>query len=102
MCPCQFATGTPLTYSGLEYFRGALPITGWYTHTTTPNTEQFYDCHDSGFGRGHHAARSYHLGGVQVAFSDGSIRFVRDSIPLATWIALGTKAGGEPVAASDF
>ena len=45
----------------------------------------------------HHFARSYHQGGVNVALCDGSVRFVRDSIPLATWVAMGTKAGGEVV-----
>jgi prepilin-type N-terminal cleavage/methylation domain-containing protein/prepilin-type processing-associated H-X9-DG protein len=99
---CQSPGSSPLTYSGLEYFRGELPITGWYTHTVTPNSTTFWDCHDSGFSRGHHAARSYHTGGVNVAFADGSIRFVHDSIALSTWIALGTKNGGEPIASSDF
>jgi len=94
---CKNAVGTPLTYSGLEYFRGALPITGWYTHTATPNSQIYYDCHDTGFAKGHHAARSYHLGGVNVIFCDGSVRFISDSIDPATWIALGTKSGGEAV-----
>jgi prepilin-type N-terminal cleavage/methylation domain-containing protein/prepilin-type processing-associated H-X9-DG protein len=99
---CQFATGTPLTYSGLEYFRGALPITGWYTHTATPNSTKYFDCHDSGFGKGHHAARSYHSGGVNVSFADGSVKFVGDGILPALWTALGTKSGGEPINSSDL
>jgi prepilin-type processing-associated H-X9-DG protein len=44
------------------------------------------------------AARSKHSGGVNVAFADGSVRFIRDSINLQTWQAMGTKAGGEVVA----
>jgi prepilin-type N-terminal cleavage/methylation domain-containing protein/prepilin-type processing-associated H-X9-DG protein len=43
------------------------------------------------------AARSRHTGGVNVAMSDGSIRFVRNSIPLQTWSAMGSMAGGEVV-----
>jgi prepilin-type processing-associated H-X9-DG protein len=43
------------------------------------------------------AARSRHAGGVNVLFADGSVRFVRDSIGLATWQALGTMDGGEVV-----
>jgi prepilin-type N-terminal cleavage/methylation domain-containing protein/prepilin-type processing-associated H-X9-DG protein len=96
-CKFPVANGSTLTYSGLEYFRGALPITGWYTHTATPNSQIYYDCHDNGFGKGHHAARSYHLGGVNVAFCDGSMRFISDTIAPATWIALGSKTGGEPI-----
>jgi hypothetical protein len=34
---------------------------------------------------------------VNVALADGSVRFVRDSIPLATWQALATRTGGEVV-----
>jgi prepilin-type N-terminal cleavage/methylation domain-containing protein/prepilin-type processing-associated H-X9-DG protein len=42
-------------------------------------------------------ARSFHNGGVNAQFMDGSVRFVTDSIPQATWRALGTRNGGEPV-----
>jgi len=41
------------------------------------------------------SARSYHLGGVNVAFADGSNRFITNNINLQTWNALGTRAGGE-------
>ena len=40
-------------------------------------------------------ASSAHVGGVLVSMCDGSVRFVRDSIPLATWRAMGSKDGGE-------
>lgn len=40
-------------------------------------------------------ARSYHTGGVNVALMDGSVRFIRDALDLATWRALGTRQGGE-------
>jgi prepilin-type N-terminal cleavage/methylation domain-containing protein/prepilin-type processing-associated H-X9-DG protein len=39
--------------------------------------------------------RSAHPGGLQFAMADGSVRFVNDSIPLATYRAMGTRAGGE-------
>jgi prepilin-type N-terminal cleavage/methylation domain-containing protein/prepilin-type processing-associated H-X9-DG protein len=42
-------------------------------------------------------ARSYHPGGVNALFMDGSVRFVANSIPQATWRALGTRNGGEAV-----
>jgi prepilin-type N-terminal cleavage/methylation domain-containing protein/prepilin-type processing-associated H-X9-DG protein len=41
------------------------------------------------------AARSRHTGGVNAAFSDGSIRFMRNSIAQTTWQAMGSMAGGE-------
>ena len=40
-------------------------------------------------------ARSPHTGGVNAALCDGSVRFVRDSIDIATWRAAGTSQGGE-------
>ena len=42
-------------------------------------------------------ARSYHSQGVNVAMMDGSVRFVRNTINLATWRALGTRDGGEVI-----
>lgn len=43
----------------------------------------------------HHAARSQHPGGVNVALCDGSVRFVADDIDLTTWRALSTTHGNE-------
>jgi prepilin-type processing-associated H-X9-DG protein len=40
-------------------------------------------------------ARSNHSGGLNAAMCDGSVRFVRDSIPLPIWQAISTTRGGE-------
>ncbi|MCI0461168.1 MAG: DUF1559 domain-containing protein [Gemmataceae bacterium] len=48
-------------------------------------------------GNGFFAARSQHPGGVNVLLVDGSVRFLSNSIPLQTWRALSTRAGGEVV-----
>jgi prepilin-type N-terminal cleavage/methylation domain-containing protein/prepilin-type processing-associated H-X9-DG protein len=40
---------------------------------------------------------SNHSGGVNVAMGDGSVRFVRDSLPLAAIHAFSTRQGGETV-----
>jgi len=45
----------------------------------------------------HNAARSHHLGGVNVSLCDGSVRFITNTITLATWSAMGTMNGGELV-----
>jgi prepilin-type N-terminal cleavage/methylation domain-containing protein/prepilin-type processing-associated H-X9-DG protein len=46
---------------------------------------------------GQSAARSRHTGGVNVALCDGSIRFVSNSVALATWRAVSTMNGGEVI-----
>jgi prepilin-type N-terminal cleavage/methylation domain-containing protein len=45
----------------------------------------------------HKAARSKHTGGVNALIGDGSVRFVRNSIPVNTWRAMGTMNGGEVI-----
>jgi prepilin-type N-terminal cleavage/methylation domain-containing protein/prepilin-type processing-associated H-X9-DG protein len=92
-------------YSGGQYYRGFY-IGSFYNHTTTPNYKG-RDCYTEDGPiwlvdyRGHQAARSYHPGGVNVLFADGSGRFVSDRISLATWQALGTRAAGD-FPGSDF
>jgi prepilin-type processing-associated H-X9-DG protein len=41
------------------------------------------------------AATSRHAGGVNVAFGDGGVRFVQNTIDLNLWRALGSRDGGE-------
>jgi len=47
-------------------------------------------------------ARSYHPGGVNALFGDGSVRFIKNSINGFIWRALGSVAGGEVVSADSF
>ena len=47
-------------------------------------------------------ANSRHPGGVNVGLADGSVRFVKDSVDLAAWRALGTRNGGEVLSADAF
>jgi prepilin-type N-terminal cleavage/methylation domain-containing protein/prepilin-type processing-associated H-X9-DG protein len=47
-------------------------------------------------------ARSYHPGGVNALFGDGSVRFIKDSVNGLTWRALGTVAGGEALSADSY
>jgi prepilin-type N-terminal cleavage/methylation domain-containing protein/prepilin-type processing-associated H-X9-DG protein len=91
---CNTPGGSTLKYSGLQYYRGNLIITAYYTHTLTPNSKK-YDCTASTFSRGHHAARSYHPGGVNASFCDGNVRFVTETVSDKIWRELGTRGGGE-------
>ena len=51
---------------------------------------------------GYHNATSNHPGGVNVTMSDGSVRFVKASIGMQTWWALGTKANGEVLSSDSY
>ncbi len=47
-------------------------------------------------------SRSYHPGGVNALFGDGSVRFTKSTIAGATWRALGTVAGSEVVSSDQY
>jgi prepilin-type N-terminal cleavage/methylation domain-containing protein/prepilin-type processing-associated H-X9-DG protein len=73
-----------------------------YNHVMTPNTWSCVFPHPSNGtnldnGGGAFTASSYHPGGVNVAFADGSVRFVEDSIDMNVWWAMGTRTGGETI-----
>jgi len=77
-----------------------------YNHYLQPNSPEF-DCVAARVGGtldimhsayGWKAARSWHRGGVNAVFADGSLRFVTDDVDQATWRAYSTVAGKEIVA----
>jgi prepilin-type processing-associated H-X9-DG protein len=47
-------------------------------------------------------ATSAHPGGVNVCMADGSVKFVKDSVAISTWRAIGTRSGGEVVSANEY
>jgi prepilin-type N-terminal cleavage/methylation domain-containing protein/prepilin-type processing-associated H-X9-DG protein len=90
-----------IRYRGLQYYRG-LPEMNQYTHTVPPNYHG-YDCgDDSSFTMAHIAARSYHTGGVNVCFADGSVHFISSGIAFPTWQAIGTRSAGDIPDATQF
>jgi prepilin-type N-terminal cleavage/methylation domain-containing protein/prepilin-type processing-associated H-X9-DG protein len=99
----------PNKFTHAEWVDGKVHETG-FTTTFTPNTVVPYPgqansdvdyvaATESNLGDTYAAvtSRSFHSGGVNVMLMDGSVRFVRNTIPLATWRALGTRAGGEVI-----
>jgi len=74
-----------------------------YTHVNTPNR---LSCHaangpggDPGSWYDAITPTSNHSGGVNVGFCDGSVRFIKDSINMQAWWAIGTRDGGEVISA---
>jgi prepilin-type N-terminal cleavage/methylation domain-containing protein/prepilin-type processing-associated H-X9-DG protein len=110
--PPSCATQTSyLEYRGEEWYR-ALPSTAFFSHTLTPNS-QIQDCLNlatttvNGNSLGlqtcaHTALRSYHPGGANVSFCDGSVRFIKNTVNPTTWLALGSIAGGEVVSSDAY
>jgi prepilin-type N-terminal cleavage/methylation domain-containing protein/prepilin-type processing-associated H-X9-DG protein len=70
-----------------------------YQHLTTPN---FISCMFPANWRIMHGASSQHPGGVNVLLGDGSVRFVKDSISMMTWQALGSRNGGEVLSSDSY
>jgi prepilin-type N-terminal cleavage/methylation domain-containing protein/prepilin-type processing-associated H-X9-DG protein len=90
---CPDTWSSAVTYVGNQYYRGFIS-TSMYTHFVPPNYKGG-ECTDANGAV--MAARSYHNGGVNVGFSDGSIRFVNDSIDPVTWAYLGSRGDGVAV-----
>jgi prepilin-type N-terminal cleavage/methylation domain-containing protein/prepilin-type processing-associated H-X9-DG protein len=71
----------------------------------TPAVDIDYDTNDENNGGPTYAAvtsRSYHPGGINSLFGDGSVHFVKSSVSGDTWRALGTMAGGEVISSDSY
>ena len=96
---------TYFRYVGLQYYRGSVSSTIAYSHTLPPNwnrktqtvATQKFGCGNTSFAQAHIPAASYHTGGANIAYADGSCRLISDSVDFAAWQALGSRAGGEVV-----
>ncbi len=78
-------------------FMGAPWVNGQhvFNHITAPNTRS---CGFFIVNRATMPASSRHAaGGVNLLYGDGSVRWIKNSIDVQTWRAIGTKAGGEIV-----
>jgi prepilin-type processing-associated H-X9-DG protein len=93
---CDGAAGTFSAKRGGKWIDGHYGNT-LYNHYYTPNPAGKWDCGNGSHNKGLSTARSYHTGGVNVAFADGSVRFVSNSVPLDVWRAISTRNTGEVV-----
>ncbi len=87
--------------SQFPLFMGAPWVNGQHVclHVTGPNTRS---CGFFTALRAIMPPSSHHPGGVNLLFGDGSVRFIKDSVNLVVWQALGTRAGGEIISADSF
>jgi prepilin-type processing-associated H-X9-DG protein len=68
-------------------------------HVTTPNTRS---CGFFIVNRAVMPPSSKHAGGVNLLLGDGSVKFIKDSVSLQTWRALGTRNGGEVISSDSY
>jgi len=65
-----------------------------YNHYYAPNAPK-WDCMNLPQQKALMTARSYHFGGVNQGFCDGSVRFIDNQIELKVWRAYSTRDGAE-------
>jgi prepilin-type N-terminal cleavage/methylation domain-containing protein/prepilin-type processing-associated H-X9-DG protein len=99
-CTALPPTALPLTSrQGMSWVMGEMCCTT-YNHVAPPNART---CASLGFpGTMANMAMqvppsSNHSGGVNILFGDGTVRFVKSTVGVNTWRALGTRNGGEVV-----
>jgi prepilin-type N-terminal cleavage/methylation domain-containing protein/prepilin-type processing-associated H-X9-DG protein len=77
-----------------------------YSHTSPPNSKSCW--YSDVPGRPYSgiasvvSSASRHPGGSNTAFCDGSVKFIKSSISIQTWNALGTRNGGEVISSDSY
>jgi prepilin-type processing-associated H-X9-DG protein len=102
------ATGTPALSSVMGYqWWSSFPgyVNNNYNHVGTPNSRQCQNNPIDAWGMdvyGTASPNSFHPGGVNVSFADGSVHFVKDTVSPLSWWALGTRASGEVLSSDSY
>jgi prepilin-type N-terminal cleavage/methylation domain-containing protein/prepilin-type processing-associated H-X9-DG protein len=83
-----------------------IPI-GWNSNTVDPTTSPCYNnWHDypvgCRFSYDSTGFKAQHPGGANFLFGDGSVRFLKSSLNLITYCALGSRAGGEVISSDSY
>jgi prepilin-type N-terminal cleavage/methylation domain-containing protein/prepilin-type processing-associated H-X9-DG protein len=108
---CKSVPGTAVAV-GTNYWSGAC----WsgshagtlrfnaYNHVATPNglTCTAQSTEDPGTADTAITPKSNHSGGINVGMCDGSVKFIKDTISIPTWWAIGTKNQSEVVSADAY
>jgi prepilin-type N-terminal cleavage/methylation domain-containing protein/prepilin-type processing-associated H-X9-DG protein len=83
-------------------------VNSGYSHYNTPNGFICLNMNTDpqpgvwGGGVGAVSPSSNHSGGINVCFTDGSVRFVKDTVNPQTWWAIGSRNGGEVVGSDQY
>ena len=86
---------------GGTWYSGHTSCTG-YTHVMPPNALSC-EFDNNGFQPdGALTASSRHAGGINVMMMDGSVRFAKSTINIATWQAIGSMSGNEVISSDAF
>jgi prepilin-type processing-associated H-X9-DG protein len=106
--PATTAPTNPTQWSGACWsgdHAGTLHFNA-YNHNNTPNGLSCVAGNSWGGPPGGFndaiTAGSLHAGGVNVCFTDGSVKFIKESISIPTWWAIGTRNQSELVSADQY
>ncbi|WP_165075584.1 DUF1559 family PulG-like putative transporter [Paludisphaera rhizosphaerae] len=101
---CQASTKIAYSQKGIDWLLMSCGKGGSYSHIMPPNQNACW------WGTGDTnntdntvvGASSYHSGGVNAGFLDGSVKFIKNSVSSPTWWAIATKSGGEIVSSDSL
>jgi prepilin-type N-terminal cleavage/methylation domain-containing protein/prepilin-type processing-associated H-X9-DG protein len=98
--PAAGVTATSQVAMGTYWWMGR-QYSGRYAQVMPPNSKQ---CTTGGINYGEIAfgPTSKHPGGANLAFGDGSVRFVKSTVTPQVWWALGSREGGEVISADQY
>jgi prepilin-type N-terminal cleavage/methylation domain-containing protein/prepilin-type processing-associated H-X9-DG protein len=108
VCTTKFQTAFLADDRGYRWGLGAMGYSLFNTVVPPNGAGQYVwnscrvDCCDQAQAAHYCPATSNHPGGVNILLTDGSVRFIKNSINLPTWWALGTKANGEVITADGY
>jgi prepilin-type N-terminal cleavage/methylation domain-containing protein/prepilin-type processing-associated H-X9-DG protein len=98
------ANGAPTPIGHTRWTNGGVYYSG-ITTALPPNQAVDWDWVDENDGGPTFmslSASSKHPGGVNMAFGDGSVKFIKNTVNASTWRALGTVAGGEVISSDSY
>jgi prepilin-type N-terminal cleavage/methylation domain-containing protein/prepilin-type processing-associated H-X9-DG protein len=107
-CSTAWKAGTQGQGPGITWATGAMGYTLFNTVIPPNGGGQipWQACRNGCCAQSQHAdynvASSYHSGGVNTLMADGSSRFIKNSINMTTWWALGTRSDGETISSDSY